>query len=183
MKKIIISALTLLLPLMAAAQSVDSKINKIRELYNQAQEIAKWKNTDEWMEHGCYSFDFNSRINYAAAGVISTNTEVFIDVSDDYEGDNFNMPSPWFVREKSSRASELYRELLFDTKTGNLIFCYLRCRGESGNMVEQRLYYEKGKLLKAVPAKIENTMYSILNPLDVAKTIKEMVNSLSSIDY
>lgn len=183
MKKLLISALTLLLPLMAAAQSVDSKINKIRELYNQAQEVAKWKNTDEWMEHGCYSFDFNSRINYSGGGVVSTNTEVFIDVSDDYENDNFNTPSPWFVREKSNRASDLYRELLFDPQTGNLIFCYQRCTGENGNMVEQRLYYEKGKLLKAIPAKIENTMYSLADPISVAAAINKMVDNFYMLGY
>lgn len=183
MKRFLFLAFTLLITQWAMAQSVDSKVNKIRERYNAAQETTKWKNTDEWMEHGCYSFDFNSRINYAAAGVISTNTEVFVTVNDDYESDRFNMPMPWLVREKSSRASELYRELLFDYETGDLIFCYLRCRGESGNMIEQRLYYEKGKLLRAVPAKIENTMYSISDPKHVAATIKEMVDSFCSLDY
>lgn len=183
MKKIMFLAITLLMTQWAMAQSVDTKVNKIREEYNAAQEIAKWKNTEEWMEHGCYSFDFNSRINYAAAGVIETNTEVFITVSDDYESDRFNTPSPWFVREKSSRASELYRELLFDQETGDLIFCYQRCRGESDNMIEQRLYYEKGKLLKAVPAKIGKTMYTLSDPENAATTIKEMVNSLYGLGY
>jgi hypothetical protein len=50
-------------------------------------------------------------------------------------------------------------------------------------MIEQRLYYEKGKLLKAVPAKIENTMYELLDPKDAATTIKEMVNSLYGLGY
>ena len=81
-------AITLLMTQVALAQSVDTKVNKIREKYNAAQETAKWKNTEGWMEHGCYSFDFNSRINYAAAGVIETNTEVFITVSDEYDSDD-----------------------------------------------------------------------------------------------
>ena len=183
MKKLLLFVATIFMSQVALSQTVDTKVKKIREKYNAAQESAKWKDTDEWMEHGCYSFDFNSRINYAAAGVIVTNTEVFVAVGDDYESENFNKPMPWLVREKSSRASELYRELLFDDNTGDLIFCYQRCRGESGKMTEQRLYYENGKLLKAEPAKTEKTMYPLPEPTDVAKTTKEMVNSLCQLGY
>ena len=183
MNRLILFAVTLLMTQAALSQAVDAKVKTIREKYNAAQESAKWKNTDEWMEHGCYSFDFSSRINYAAAGVIATNTEVFITVGDDYERDNFNKPMPWLVREKSSRASELYRELLFDDETGDLIFCFQRCRSVGGNMTEQRLYYEKGKLLRAVPAKTEEPMYTLPDPMDVAKTVKDMVKSLYELGY
>jgi hypothetical protein len=50
-------------------------------------------------------------------------------------------------------------------------------------MIEQRLYYEKGKLLKAVPAKIGKTMYTLSDPENAATIIKEMVNSLSGLGY
>ena len=183
MRKLLLIIMTLLLPQIVSAQSVEAKVKKIREQYSYAQEIAKWKNTDEWMEHGCHTLEFKSRANYAGGGVVLTNTEVFLDISDDYERADFNTARPLLTRETSERSSKVYREMLFDPDTGALLFCYQRGLDTDGNTIEWRFYYDNGKLIKSVPAKTGESMYmsSAEYILGAAEAMRLMILNFNSI--
>ena len=58
-------ALAFLLPQLALAQTTEAKVKRIRQVYNDAQNTAQYKDSEEWMEHGAWSLKFESMINYA----------------------------------------------------------------------------------------------------------------------
>ena len=150
-------ALAMLLPQLALAQNTEAKVKKIRQLYNEAQNTAQYKDSEEWMEHGAWSLKFESMINYAGGGPVKHRTEILLTSpyeSDEPDNPRFNTVIPWLVRETIERSATIYREFLYDPQTEEFIFCYQRVAGYN-EPKEQRLYFDKGRLIKAVPASME----------------------------
>ena len=83
-------ALTMLLPQLALAQNTEAKVKKIRQLYNEAQNTAQYKDSEEWMEHGAWSLKFESMINYAGGGPVKHRTEILL--TSPYEADDPDNP-------------------------------------------------------------------------------------------
>ena len=185
MKRIMMIALAFLLPQLAFSQTTETKVKRIRQLYNEAQEAAKYKDSEEWVEHGAWSLKFESMINYAGGGPVKHRTEILL--TSPYEADEpdhprFNTVIPRLVRETIERSVTIYREWLFDPETEEFVFCYQRVAGYNGPK-EQRLYFDKGRLIKAVPASIdENWMEEPSVLIEKAQAFKEMVRTYNLIE-
>lgn len=185
MKKLIL-ILAVLLPLSALAQGTEAKIKRIKQMYSEAQAKASFKQSDEWMEKACYTLDFKSRVNYAGGGPVEHSIEVFLVLAPD--GDNpdskrFNTFEPSFVRDTRQGSMKVYGEMLFDPDSGDLLFSYQRMAQADGTQKEQRYYYDRGRLVKAVP---EGKPYYMFMTSDIAlehaRAIKSMVNGFNVVD-
>src|SRR3712207_6385377 len=132
-------AFLLIIPLFASAQSTDKKINQIRKQYQAAQSVAKFVNTDDWLEHNCHTLTLKSMINYAGGGMMEHSTEVLLTrATDNNENpDAFNTFKPWLTKETLGGSVVVYRELLFDKTTTQLIFCYQRMTLPDDNVDER----------------------------------------------
>ena len=185
MKRIMMIALVFLLPQLAFSQTTETKVKRIRQLYNEAQEAAKYKDSEEWVEHGAWSLKFESMINYAGGGPVKHRTEILL--TSPYEADEpdnprFNTVIPWLVRETIERSATIYREFLYDPQTEEFIFCYQRVAGYN-EPKEQRLYFDKGRLIKAVPASMDEVWMEEPSALiKKAQAIKEMVKAYNIIE-
>ncbi len=179
-------ALAMLLPQLALAQNTEAKVKKIRQLYNEAQNTAQFKDSEEWMEHGAWSLKFESMINYAGGGPVKHRTEILLTSpfeSDEPDNPRFNTVIPWLVRETIERSATIYREFLYDPQTEEFIFCYQRVAGYN-EPKEQRLYFDKGRLIKAVPASMDEVWMEEPSALiKKAQAIKEMVKAYNNIEY
>lgn len=185
MKRIMMIALVFLLPQLAFSQTTETKVKRIRQLYNEAQEAAKYKDSEEWMEHGAWSLKFESMINYAGGGPVKHRTEILLTSpfeSDEPDNPRFNTVIPWLVRETIERSATIYREFLYDPQTEEFIFCYQRVAGYN-EPKEQRLYFNKGRLIKAVPASMDEVWMEEPSALiKKAQAIKEMVKAYNIIE-
>ena len=185
MKRIMMIALVFLLPQLAFSQTTETKVKRIRQLYNEAQEAAKYKDSEEWVEHGAWSLKFESMINYAGGGPVKHRTEILL--TSPYEADEpdnprFNTVIPWLVRETIERSATIYREFLYDPQTEEFIFCYQRVAGYNEPM-EQRLYFDKGRFIKAVPASMDEVWMEEPSALiKKAQAFKEMVKAYNIIE-
>lgn len=176
MKQIFILALVMLLPQFASAQT-DKKVNAIREKYAHAQSVAKYKDTDEWMEHGAHFLTMKSQVNYAGAGNVGEDIEVILTLGN-YESDDFNRVKPLLVRQSTTRSTKVYREMLFDEDTSRLIFCYQRVGTDGYDIEELRYYFDNGKLIMSSP-KYTGSSYT-LSPSQVLKSadaLKQMIKN------
>ena len=185
MKKLFL-LFAILLPHVVLAQSQAEKVNRIREQYNQALEILKNKDTEAWMEHACYTLDLTSRINYSAAGPVKRKVEVLLNrlpSGYDFDSKDFNTFAPLLVKDIRSTAFDIYQEMLFDNRTGDLLFYYQYLPNIDGNgIVEMRYYYDKGKLIKSEPAYTEH-LY-LLPPkiaAEKAKALKAVVKNYNTL--
>ena len=178
-------ALAMLLPQLALAQYAEEKVKIIRQLYNEAQNTAQYKDSEEWMEHGAWSLKFESMINYAGGGPVKHRTEILLTSpyeADDPDNPRFNTVIPWLVRETIERSATIYREFLYDPETEEFIFCYQRVAGYN-EPKEQRLYFDKGRLIKAVPASMDEVWMEEPSALiKKAQAIKEMVKAYNIIE-
>ena len=185
MKRIMMIALVFLLPQLAFSQTTETKVKRIRQLYNEAQEAAKYKDSEEWVEHGAWSLKFESMINYAGGGPVKHRTEILLTSpfeSDEPDNPRFNTVIPWLVRETIERSATIYREFLYDPQTEEFIFCYQRVAGYN-EPKEQRLYFEKGRLIKAVPASMDEVWMEEPSALiKKAQAFKEMVKAYNIIE-
>ena len=185
MKKMMMIALAFLLPQLALAQNTEAKVKKIRQLYNEAQNTAQFKDSEEWMEHGAWSLKFESMINYAGGGPVKHRTEILLTSpfeSDELDNPRFNTVIPWLVRETIERSATIYREFLYDPQTEEFIFCYQRVAGYN-EPKEQRLYFDKGRLIKAVPASMDEVWMEEPSALiKKAQAIKDMVKVYNIIE-
>ncbi len=95
--------------------------------------------------------------SYAGGGPVKHRTEILLTSpyeSDEPDNPRFNTVIPWLVRETIERSATIYREFLYDPQTEEFIFCYQRVAGYN-EPKEQRLYFDKGRLIKAVPASMD----------------------------
>ncbi|RRC98459.1 hypothetical protein [Prevotella sp. OH937_COT-195] len=126
----------------SSAQGIKKKVENIRRQYNTAQMVAKGIGTEEWKENGCHTLTLNSQINYSGGGQVEHDTQILLTRfggSNDYS-DSFNTFVPLLTRETIKRPFIIYREMLFDECTGELIFCYQRLSPDDVTTKELRYY-------------------------------------------
>ena len=86
------------------------------------------------------------------------------------------------MRETIERSATIYREFLYDPQTEEFIFCYQRVAGYN-EPKEQRLYFDKGRLIKAVPASMDEVWMEEPSALiKKAQAFKEMVKAYNIIE-
>lgn len=174
-----------LISLFAAGQSVEKEVARIRQQYNEAQSVAKYMNTDEWMENDCHSLSLNSSICYAGGGIMKHDTQVLLTRVEGSNEDTeaFNSFRPWLTIESLGGGFVVYREMLFDRITGKLIFCYQHTVLPDESVCEQRFYFKNGKLIKSVPADEESLCLTMPDKiLSIAEAMKTMISSYNSVD-
>ncbi|MDD7318415.1 MAG: hypothetical protein SOZ80_05590 [Prevotella sp.] len=178
MRKIILISLAVTLSQLVFSQSAEQKVGFIREQYNDAQEVMKFIGSDEWMEAECHTVTIKSRVNYAGGGRAERTIEVLLTrsaESSEYAG--YNTFRPWLTRENRTASTPLYREMLFDRHSGELVFCYQRAPLDNGDIGEVRFYYDRGKLIKAVPATLSGINFRSPDEIkESARLMKELVN-------
>ncbi len=185
MKKLFI-ILFISIPQIIFAQTLTEKIKYIQDQYQQAQDIASKKGSDEWMENMCYTLDLSSKINFSGPGPVLHDVEVFLTrMPESYEFDSgvFNTFAPVLVKMTRRAAFNIYHEMLFDDKTGELLFYYQHLPDFQGDgTIEMRYYYDKGKLIKSEPAYTEH-LY-LLPPkiaAEKAKALKAVVKNYNTL--
>ena len=144
MKRLSLGLIIFCAALMTHAQSVETKIQKIRDFYNTVQEQVKIGYSTE-NPIGTAVIDHIA--TYSAVGYIKGKTE-------DTDDELFNTQQVVMIRESFERGPwQQYREYLYDPDTREPIFCYFHdMNPETGEFDDHRFYFAKGKLLKALPA-------------------------------
>ena len=175
MKRIAFSLIVLCVALMAHAQSVDTQIQKIRDFYNHVQEQVKIGYSTE-NPIGTAVIDHVA--TYCAVGYVKGKTEIYTYLydGDDVDDELFNTQQVVMIRENFERGPwQQYREYLYDPVSREPIFCYFHDMDDSGEFVDQRFYFSKGKLVKALPASSASKAKKALN---IAKYLKDFGRSV-----
>lgn len=153
MKRLSLGLIIFCAALMTHAQSVETKIQKIRDFYNTVQEQVKIGYSTE-NPIGTAVIDHIA--TYSAVGYIKGKTEIYTYLydGDDTDDELFNTQQVVMIRESFERGPwQQYREYLYDPDTREPIFCYFHdMNPETGEFDDHRFYFAKGKLLKALPA-------------------------------
>lgn len=154
MKKILLLTVFIGTTLSGMAQNANAQIQKIRDFYNLVQQQVKEGYS---MENPIGTAIIDHIATYSAVGYRKGKTEIYTylyDGGDDYDSEMFNTQQVVFIRERYERGAwEHYNEFLYDEKTFEPIFCLFHfLNSETGEPVDKRFYFSKGKLIKAIPA-------------------------------
>ena len=152
MKKILLLTFFLCATFSAKAQNTETQIQKIRDFYNLIQTQVK----EGYSTENPIGTAVIDRIaTYSAVGYRKGKTEIYTYLYDgeDFDSELFNTQQVVFIREQYERGVwEHYNEFLYDPETREVIFCLFHFMdSESGNFVDKRFYFSKGKLIKVTP--------------------------------
>lgn len=176
MKKTILTVLFFAAALVGMAQkSVDNQIQQIRTLYNNVcEQIKQGYSTENPI--GTAVIDHIA--TYSAVGFKKGKMEIFTYLWDgeDFDSDQFNTQQVVMIRQTFQRGVwEHYQEFLYDPDTGETLFCYFHDMDDSGEFIDQRFYFSKGKLIKVLPASSASKAKKALN---IAKYLKDFGRSV-----
>ncbi len=190
MKKTILTVLFFAAALVGMAQkSVDNQIQQIRTLYNNVcEQIKQGYSTENPI--GTAVIDHIA--TYSAVGYKKGKIEVYTylydvdDTEDDrFDEEQFNTQQVVMIRENYERGVwQHYREFLYDTETGEPVFCYFRYMNpDTYEQVEQRFYFSKGKMLKAAPSATASKASEALKIAKAMRVFGRSVFEETSLDF
>ena len=166
---------------MNAQNSVDARIKQIREAY--ANRLTLMKNQQPYDDDDKIVNQLTETYNriYPGTGLAQFNDNYYW--TDDENEDYMLKPVLYFVTSSYTMNYDIYRfnrEYLFDAETEEPMFLYVSTQfGEDGKRMEYRFYFDKGKLIKQIPEKIEfgddNELYPEIN---IDKNGKAVTSSL-----
>ena len=163
-----------------AQNSVDARIKQIREAY--ANRLTLMQNQQPY-DDGIIVNQLAETYNriYPGTGLAQFNDTYYW--TDDENEDYMLKPVLYFVTSNYTMNYGIYRfhrEYLFDAETEEPMFLYVTTQfGEDGKLMEYRFYFDKGKLIKQIPEKIELDDENELHPeINIDKNGKAVTASL-----
>lgn len=141
---------------MTAQQSVEQRINVIRQAYANRQNLMQNQPYDGDTEKvGQMTIAYNRM--FPGTGLACFNNTYYW--TDDNNEEYMLKPVIYFAVQRSTMNSGIYhsyREFLYDPETEEPMFMLVTTqRGDDGKRLEYRFYFDKGKLIRQTPAKIE----------------------------
>lgn len=141
---------------MTAQQSVEQRINVIRQAYANRQNLMQDQPYDGDTEKvGQMTIAYNRM--FPGTGLACFNNTYYW--TDDNNEEYMLKPVIYFAVQRSTMNSGIYhsyREFLYDPETEEPMFMLVTTqRGDDGKRLEYRFYFDKGKLIRQTPAKIE----------------------------
>lgn len=141
---------------MTAQKSVEQRINVIRQAYANRQNLMQNQPYDGDTEKvGQMTIAYNRM--FPGTGLACFNNTYYW--TDDNNEEYMLKPVIYFAVQRSTMNSGIYhsyREFLYDPETEEPMFMLVTTqRGDDGKRLEYRFYFDKGKLIRQTPAKIE----------------------------
>jgi len=141
---------------MTAQQSVEQRINVIRQAYANRQNLMQNQPYDGDTEKvGQMTIAYNRM--FPGTGLACFNNTYYW--TDDNNEEYMLKPVIYFAVQRSTMNSGIYhsyREFLYDPETEEPMFMLVTTqRGDDGKRLEYRFYFDKGKLIRQTPDKIE----------------------------
>ena len=141
---------------MTAQKSVEQRINVIRQAYANRQNLMQNQPYDGDTEKvGQMTIAYNRM--FPGTGLACFNNTYYW--TDDNNEEYMLKPVIYFAVQRSTMNSGIYhsyREFLYDPETEEPMFMLVTTqRGDDGKRLEYRFYFDKGKLIRQTPDKIE----------------------------
>ena len=176
MKKTILTVILVSFALIGMAQNnVEKQVQRIRAFYQEVTEMARQGYSTE---NPIGTAVIDQIATYSAVGFKKGKMEIFTYLWDgeDFDSDQFNTQQVVMIRQTFQRGVwEHYQEFLYDPDTGETLFCYFHDMDDSGEFIDQRFYFSKGKLIKVLPASSASKSKKALN---IAKYLKDFGRSV-----
>lgn len=141
---------------MTAQKSVEQRINVIRQAYANRQNLMQDQPYDgDTQKVGQMTIAYNRM--FPGTGLACFNNTYYW--TDDNNEEYMLKPVIYFAVQRSTMNSGIYhsyREFLYDPETEEPMFMLVTTqRGDDGKRLEYRFYFDKGKLIRQTPDKIE----------------------------
>lgn len=155
-KLILILSMALMALGMTAQNSVEQRVNVIRQAYaNRLNLMQNQPYDDDSDKIGQMTIAYNRM--FPGTGLACFNNTYYW--TDDNNEEYMLKPVIYFAVQRSTMNSGIYhsyREFLYDPETEEPMFMLVTTqRGDDGKRLEYRFYFDKGKLIRQTPDKIE----------------------------